>query len=72
MTCEYCETRSLRFDFGRRCCLVRWVAGAFRPHADAWLDVYQKKFGRDARLELIAEAKAYEANACDLEDGRHE
>jgi hypothetical protein len=29
----------------------------FKPHAKASLEMYQKRYGRDAMLELIKEAK---------------
>ena len=46
MNCEYCNENRGRFNFNNECCWVRWLRGAFKPHARAMLERYQKKHGR--------------------------
>jgi hypothetical protein len=58
VTCQRCASKSQTFDFNKRCCLVRWLRYAHPEHAKSWLARYQKKHGRPAMLELIAEVKA--------------
>jgi hypothetical protein len=46
------------YNFNNRCCLVRWLRGAFHPHAKTYFDQYRIRHGEQAMLDLIAEVKA--------------
>jgi hypothetical protein len=58
VTCELCARKSCVYNFNNRCCLVRWLRGAFHPHAKTYFDQYRIRHGEQAMLDLIAEVKA--------------
>jgi hypothetical protein len=57
MKCEKCQSKKHVFDFNNRCCLVRWLRGAYHPHAKSYLDQYRIRNGESEMLKLIAEVK---------------
>jgi hypothetical protein len=58
VTCEYCARKAPIYNINQRCCLIRWLRGAFHPNAKAYLDQYRIRHGEQAMLDLIAEVKA--------------
>ena len=60
MTCQSCQQNRPIFDFTNRCCQIRWLNAAFKPHAKAWLARYRINHGEPAMLALIEAAKAAE------------
>lgn len=58
MECKHCAEAKHIFNFNNRCCLVRWLRRAYKPHAKSYLDQYRIRHGEAAMLKLIEEAKS--------------
>lgn len=57
MTCEHCKSNPHVYNFNQRCCLIRWLRMAYKPHAKSYLDQYRIRHGEQAMLDLIADVK---------------
>jgi len=58
MTCESCQkNRKFTYNMTLRCCQVRWLRNATQSDAHTWLAEYRTQHGKEAMLNLIAEAK---------------